>query len=223
MARKANQRSGAAASVVGTYEPKTYAITLEHDSEGVARKEEQQRQLTSPLITPTSEYPPQDKLAKVRETIALSPKEALDEAQSFLTGLGYNDMRRVDNSLRAQRHPPANGDGQRTFFLTVAADPQPGGGVRISISGDDGEGVLENQAEWTTWSESLPKQPQAQTKNMGEQRTEETRTEETTDVSHQPPAMMAGTHKYCPNCRHRTQPGENFCPECGHPLRLQLP
>jgi hypothetical protein len=167
------------------------------------------------LGTSTGDHNLQKKLAAVRGTVALSPEEALDEAHAFLTGLGYTDVSRVDSSLRAERHPPVNGDGQKTLFLTVTATPQPGGGVRISLSGDDGEGVLEHQAEWAAWSENLPKQPGAQTESSGEQRIEDA-----TDVSQQERPPMAETFNFCPNCGRKVQAGENFCPECGHKLRL---
>jgi TM2 domain-containing membrane protein YozV len=221
MVREANQEGNIVynsttvptGSYAPPYDPTSYADTAKDASEGRAREEEeQQNQLTSPLRTPTGDYTRHDKLAAVNETIALSTKETLDEAQSFLTSLGYTDVRRVDNSLRAERPPPANGDGQRTFFLAVTAAPQAGGGVRVRVSGDDREGMLEHQTEWTAWSENLPKEPEAQTNNLAEQHTEET-----ADDS-QPPPPMVETFHFCPNCGRKAQAGQDFCPECGREL-----
>jgi hypothetical protein len=152
-------------------------------------------------------------LASLEETVALSPQEALDEAQSFLIGLGYTDVRRMDHSLRAERHPPVIGAGQNVRHVTVTAAPQPDGGVRLRVSGDNREGVLEHQAEWTEWSENLPKQPDAQTSTSGEQRSQEI-----SDASQQSSPMADSLH-FCPNCGRKVQAGENFCSGCGHKLR----
>jgi hypothetical protein len=45
--------------------------------------------------------------------------------------------------------------------LTVAAKPQPGeaSGVRVTVRGNDHEGVQERQSEWLAWSAGLPKKP----------------------------------------------------------------
>jgi hypothetical protein len=37
------------------------------------------------------------------------------------------------------------------------AVPQPAGGVRIKVSGNDREGVQERQGLWRLWAENLPK------------------------------------------------------------------
>ena len=224
MVREANQKHGivnnSTAVPTGSYAALSgstiYTDTTEASYEERHRGvKAQQRQVTS-APTPSAGYTPQDKLAAVRETVTLSPEEVLDEAQSFLTSLGYTDMHRVDNSLKAQRRLQANGDGQRTLSLTVAAAPQPGGGVQVSVSGDDREGMLEHQDEWTEWSENLPKEAEVETKaeisNLQEQRTEET-----LEVPQQPPPMAEAFH-FCPKCGHKAQDGENFCPECGHKL-----
>jgi hypothetical protein len=46
---------------------------------------------------------------------------------------------------------------QSTLNLTVTALHQTEGGVRISASGNDHEGVKEWQSAWIEWSEGLPK------------------------------------------------------------------
>jgi hypothetical protein len=47
--------------------------------------------------------------------------------------------------------------------LTVATVTQPDGGVRITVRGNDRDGVQEHQAEWLEWSESLSKKAGART------------------------------------------------------------
>jgi len=47
--------------------------------------------------------------------------------------------------------------------LTVATVTQPDGGVRITVRGNDRDGVQEHQVEWLEWSESLSKKAGART------------------------------------------------------------
>jgi hypothetical protein len=204
--------------------PPTGGIAVQDTYEEQVREEDQQpteetrqRHLARPHLIPTNYNAPHSTLAAVRGTVDLSPEEALDEAESFLTSLGYTEVSRVDNSIWAERRSPANGVGRGTLFLTVTAAPQPGGGVRISVNGNDHEGILKHQAEWTAWSRKLPKESEPQPNRSEEQRTEET----THDLQQQPP--MAQTFHFCPNCGHKAQAGHNFCTECGHKLRMELP
>lgn len=96
-------------------------------------------------------------LASVKEIVNLSPQQALDEAQTFLVRQGYRPLERRGESLTVQRRSPNQSVGQNTLNLTVTALHQPEGGVRISIRGNDREGVQERQAAWLEWSERLPK------------------------------------------------------------------
>ena len=96
-------------------------------------------------------------LASVKEIVDLSPQQALDEAQTFLVRQGYRPLERRGESLTVQRRSPNQSVGQNTLNLTVTALHQPEGGVRISVRGNDREGVQERQAAWLEWSEWLPK------------------------------------------------------------------
>lgn len=101
-----------------------------------------------------------DELASVRGVINLSPQEALSEAETFLTQQGYTVARRAGNSLTVERHSPDQTEGQAVLTLTVSALPQPGGGARMTIRGNDRQGLQERQGAFIEWSESLPKKPQ---------------------------------------------------------------
>jgi hypothetical protein len=93
----------------------------------------------------------------MKEVVDLSPQQALDEAQTFLVRQGYNILQRRGESLTMQRRSPNQTVEQNVLKLTVTALHQTGGGVRISVTGNDHEGVKEWQSAWTEWSERLPK------------------------------------------------------------------
>jgi hypothetical protein len=101
-------------------------------------------------------------LASVRGIVGLSPAHAIDKTQSFLTQQGYTVVRREGSSLTVERRS----SGQYTLNLTVAVLPQPGGGVRITVRGNDQEGVQANQTAWLEWSESLPRKSEQDTDQM---------------------------------------------------------
>jgi hypothetical protein len=96
-------------------------------------------------------------LASIKEIVDLSPQQALDEAQTFLVRQGYRPLERRGESLTVQRRSQNQTVGQNTRNLTVTALHQPQGGVRISVRGNDREGVQERQAAWLEWSARLPK------------------------------------------------------------------
>jgi hypothetical protein len=98
-------------------------------------------------------------LASVRGIIDLSPQEALDSAEAFLMQQGYTRVSRADDSLTVERRPPDQAAEQEPPRLTVSAVSQPGGGVRMAVSGDDRQGLQERQDAFMEWSESLPKKP----------------------------------------------------------------
>jgi hypothetical protein len=100
-------------------------------------------------------------LASVRGIVDLSSQEALDRAEAFLTQQGYTRVSRADDSLTVERRLPDQAAEQESpRSLTVSAVSQPGGGVRMAVSGNDRQGVQERQVAFMEWSESLPKKPQ---------------------------------------------------------------
>jgi hypothetical protein len=140
-----------------------------------------------------------DVLASVRGVVDLSPHEALDEAQDFLTRQGYSVTYRTSTTLTVERQVSDNATGQESMFkLIVMALPQSGGGVRIKVRGDDREAVRDHQAAWLEWSESLPKrepeQPEAAPTNDGPR------------------------PRYCSNCGHQLAENDRFCANCGKPV-----
>jgi hypothetical protein len=66
-------------------------------------------------------------------------------------------MERKGESLAMQRRFPNQPVEQNTLNLRVKALHQTEGGVQISVTGNDHEGVKEWQSAWTEWSEGLPK------------------------------------------------------------------
>jgi hypothetical protein len=108
-------------------------------------------------------------LASVRGVVDLSPQEALGEAETFLIGQGYEIVQRTETSITAQRRAPASGEAI-LLNLTVAAIPQPQGGVVVKVRGNDQEGVQERQAAWMQWSESLPKRAEPPQQQADERR-----------------------------------------------------
>ena len=109
-----------------------------------------------------------EELASIRSIVDLSHDAALDEAETFLTRLGYMSVQRTETSLSTERRQSDRAEGQEPFGLTVEVIPQSRGGVRLRVMGNDREGVRERQAAWTEWSESLPKKPDAQTAQSGD-------------------------------------------------------
>jgi len=134
-------------------------------------------------------------LASVTEIVDLSKQEALDRAESFLIQEGYTPMRRAVNSLTAYKRPPGQAAGQNTLNLTVAAVPQPGGGVRIKVRGNDLEGVQKRQAAWIEWSETLPKKREVRT---GEPEEQQEHTIETPEIPLPPPPTVKSPHSAPP-------------------------
>src|SRR5215203_493021 len=107
-------------------------------------------------------------LASVQGIVDLSPQEALDRAEGFLASQGYIIGQRTYTTLTAQRQAGGETGGEDLPNLTVALAPQPDGGVRITVRGNDQVGVQERQAAWIEWSESLPKKPTTQIEEAGE-------------------------------------------------------
>ncbi len=100
-----------------------------------------------------------EELTSGKEVVDLSPSQALDRAEYFLVGQDYVVVRRTATTLTAEREGAAAGQ-EGTPKVVVMAVPQPDGGVRIKVSGNDREGVQERQGLWRLWVENLPKRQQ---------------------------------------------------------------
>lgn len=114
-------------------------------------------------------------LASVSGVVDLSPQDALDNAQNLLTQLKYTPVKRTATSLTVKRQARDQDAEQNVLTLTVLVVPQPEGGVRIKVYGNDQEGMQEHQGAWTEWSENLPKRPEVHSDEpRDQQRTIET-------------------------------------------------
>ncbi len=99
-----------------------------------------------------------EELTSSREVVDLSPSQALDRAEYFLVGQSYVVVQRTATTLTAEREGSEAAAGQEGApKVVVMAVPQPDGGVRIKVSGNDREGVQERQGLWRLWAENLPK------------------------------------------------------------------
>jgi hypothetical protein len=103
-----------------------------------------------------------EELASVKAIVDLSPQEALRSAQAFLTLQGYRVVQRTEESLTVNRRQDEATSEPPSLNLTVVAQPQPQGGVRIRVRGNDREGVQARQAEWKQWADGLPKKEESQ-------------------------------------------------------------
>jgi hypothetical protein len=162
-----------------------------------------------------------DVLASVRGVVDLSPHEALDEAQDFLTRQGYSVTYRTTTTLTAKRQVSDNATGQESIFkLIVMALPQSGGGVRIKVRGNDREAVRDHQAAWLEWSETLPKRETEQPEAAA---TMETVAREIVGQEAPRPTTAADNdvpqRRYCSNCGHELADDDRFCANCGNPVR----
>lgn len=93
-------------------------------------------------------------LTSGEEVVELSPSQTLDRAEHFLVGQGYIVIHRTATTLTVEREGPEGADVSK---LVVLAVPQPEGGVRIKVRGNDREGVQGRQGLWMLWIENLPK------------------------------------------------------------------
>jgi hypothetical protein len=99
-----------------------------------------------------------EELASGNEVVDLSPPQALDRAEYFLVGQGYVVVQRTATTLTVEREGSQSAAGQEgALKVVVMAVPQPEGGVRIKVRGNDREGVQERQGLWKLWAENLPK------------------------------------------------------------------
>ena len=97
-------------------------------------------------------------LTSGKEVVDLSPPQAIDRAEKFLVGQGYVVVHRTVTTLTVEREGSEGSAGQGVApKMVVMAVPQPDGGVRIKVRGDDRKGVQERQGLWKLWVENLPK------------------------------------------------------------------
>ena len=96
-----------------------------------------------------------EELASVREIVDLTPDEALNRVKTFLVGQGYRPVNRSGNSLTVERSDPnlrLKGKDlslrDKVLTLWIAALPQPGGGIRITVRGNDRVGVHDQRREF---------------------------------------------------------------------------
>ena len=99
-----------------------------------------------------------EELTSGKEVVDLSPPQAIDRAEYFLVGQGYVVVHRTVTTLTVEREGFEGSAGQGVApKVVVMAVPQPDGGVRIKVRGDDRKGVQERQGLWKLWAENLPK------------------------------------------------------------------
>lgn len=100
-----------------------------------------------------------EELASVDEAVDLPPSRVLDEAEALLERLGgHTVLRRTETTLTAKREtPPGRSPSAGLLVLTVAAVPVASGGVRVSVRGNDPEGMRGRRADWASWAGGLPR------------------------------------------------------------------
>ena len=99
-----------------------------------------------------------EELTSGKEVVDLSPPQVIDRAEYFLVGQGYVVVHRTVTTLTVEREGSEGSAGQGVApKVVVMAVPQPDGGVRIKVRGDDRKGVQERQGLWKLWVENLPK------------------------------------------------------------------
>ena len=98
-----------------------------------------------------------ERLASIGEVIPLTPEEVLSEAEAFLAQKNYRLERRTGTLVTMERARSKGflGWDKELVAVTVEAEPQPEGGVLVSVSGTDREGVLERRDEWNEWAGRL--------------------------------------------------------------------
>ena len=128
-------------------------LSKEHWGRGAKRTASNEVSVLSSGKVPVYEVPTSSK-----EVVDLSPPQALERAEHFLVGQGYVVVRRTATTLTVVRKNSASATGQESRpKVVVMAVPQPEGGVRIKVKGDDREGVQERRGLWKLWAENLPK------------------------------------------------------------------
>jgi hypothetical protein len=98
-----------------------------------------------------------EELGSVREPVDLSASEALSGADELLRRQGYRIIYRTGVMVVGKREDPSSLVRREQVHLAVFARPHPAGGLRITLQGDDREGVQERAGEWSRWADGLPK------------------------------------------------------------------
>lgn len=98
-----------------------------------------------------------EELGAVKEPVELTPTEALTSAEELLKRQGYRIIYHSPLMVVGKRENRSGLISREQVHLAVFARPHPEGGLRITLMGDDREGVRERQGEWSRWGESLPK------------------------------------------------------------------
>ena len=98
-----------------------------------------------------------EELGSVREPVDLSASEALSGAAELLRRQGYRIIYRTGVMVVGKREDPSSLVRREQVHLAVFARPHPAGGLRITLQGDDREGVQERAGEWSRWADGLPK------------------------------------------------------------------
>jgi hypothetical protein len=99
-----------------------------------------------------------EELTSGKEVVDLTPSQALDKAEYFLIGQGYVVEQRTATTLTVARKGSESTTGREgSPKMVVMAVPQPDGGVKVKVRGNDSEGLQGRQGLWTLWTENLPK------------------------------------------------------------------
>jgi hypothetical protein len=99
-----------------------------------------------------------EELTPDKVVVDLSPPHALDRAERFLAGQGYVVAQRTATTLTVTRKGSECTAGQESSQkVVVMAVPQPDGGVKIKLGGNDRKGVQERRGLWKLWAENLPR------------------------------------------------------------------
>ena len=98
-----------------------------------------------------------EELGAVREPVGLPPSEVLSCADELLRRQGYRIIYRTGVMVVGKREDPNSLVSRGPVHLAVFARSHPEGGLRITLQGDDREGVRERAGEWSRWADGLPK------------------------------------------------------------------
>ena len=99
-----------------------------------------------------------EELTSGKEVVDLSPPQAIDRAELFLVGQGYVVVHRTVTTLTVEREGSEGSAGQEVApRVVVMAVPQPDGGVKIKLGGNDRKGMQERRGLWKLWAENLPR------------------------------------------------------------------
>ena len=83
-----------------------------------------------------------EELTSGKEVVDLTPSQALDKAEYFLIGQGYVVEQRTATTLTVTRRGSGSAAGrEKSPKVVVMAVPQPDGGVKIKVRGNDSEGL----------------------------------------------------------------------------------